>query len=143
MAKRDKQKLYVGVESVVYPDGEKLIDVAKWNEYGTQLIPPRPAFRMGLEAAVEKRKKLVEATMANVARDLLTQKGNGQKLIDKRLLNMLVGIGQSAKAETKRIIKAGETVANAPATVKKKGFDHPLYNTGTLLENVSYVVEKK
>ena len=52
-------------------------------------------------------------------------------------------LGSQTAAESKRIIKGGtELQHNAPATVKKKGFDKPLFETGLMIKNISYEVEK-
>ncbi len=118
-------------------DPPDLGEVAIWNEYGTATIPPRPAFRMGLEAAVKKHKKLLDAQLKNIAQLVLT----GRHIdIDRNLTVLLTQIGRSAKKETQDIIRAGSTTPNAPSTIARKGFDHPLYEEGVLLENVDYEV---
>lgn len=134
-------RLYVGVNDV-QNDGKSLHDIALYNEFGTENIPPRPAFRLGTEAAMKTRKPQIQAFLKNVFRSGMQK---NKKLNSKFMLGreqiLLTGIGQSAVKEIKDIIKAGSTLPNAPATVRKKGFDHPLYETGVLLENVNYVVK--
>lgn len=132
------KKLVFGVHPVAYPDGgPNLGEVAIWNEYGTTTAPPRPAFRMGLEAAQRTNKKMIQAFLKNTSTRILQGRTAD---IDRNLTTLLTQIGRSAKKETQEIIKMGSTTPNAPSTIDKKGFDHPLYETGLLLENVDYEV---
>lgn len=39
------------------------------------------------------------------------------------------------------IMRADKFVPNAPATIRKKGFNHPLYETGLLSESIEYTVD--
>lgn len=136
----ENKKLYIGVEHI-QQDGEPLINIARWVEFGTETAPPRPAFRMGTEKAIKNNNKLIKAQLSNIAKAGLRGKLN-ESLIDRHQEVMLTQIGRSSVKEIKSIIKNGETAPNAPATIKKKGFDHPWFETGTVLENVSYLVEK-
>ena len=114
--------------------------VAIINEYGTETIPPRPAFRIGLERSVTKNKKLIDAALKNITNHLLTGRKDS---IQRQLTQALTQIGKSAKKETKDIIKQGSMSPNAPLTIKKKGFDHPLWETGLLHDSVEYLVSKE
>lgn len=138
------KSLVFGVNNInVEKNGDtvELGSIAIWNEYGTKTIPPRPAFRMGLEMAMNTRKPNIEAFLKNLANTVLTgQMKVRQGDLDQRLKVLLTGIGQSAVKETKQIINAGSTTPNAPSTVKRKGFNHPLYHKGLLLDNVNYEV---
>lgn len=138
------KSLVFGVNNIKVKSGDKTLDlgeIAIWNEYGTRTAPPRPAFRMGLDLAMNTRKKQTEAFLKNLSNMVLSGQMNVRKAdLNKRLTVLLTGIGQSAVKETKQIISTGATTPNAPATVKRKGFDHPLYHTGTLLDNVNYEV---
>jgi hypothetical protein len=127
--------------SVKKDDGSTvtLAQIARWNEWGTETAPPRPAFRMAMERTVKKNKKRVQAMLKN----MILAKHRGDKAHLERIMTVfLTSMGQQAAAEVKRIIEGAETVANAPRTVAKKGFDHPLYETGALLKNIRYEVQK-
>lgn len=114
-------------------------EIAVIQEYGTEKIPPRPAFRRGLEEGVKVNKKLIGAQLKN----LVQRAAQGRMSeVHRSLVVMLTQIGKSAKAKTKEIISTGDETPNAPATVAKKGFDHPLFETGLLLEHVDYEVKK-
>lgn len=149
-------QVIIGVNSVVVKSGGEpfkrdsskktkkylvdLIDIAIWNEYGTKTAPPRPAFRMGVEIAIKENKKNIEAYLQNVF-VLSMQPNVAQKKLDFLLHGILKRLAQSAVKEVKKIIKEGSTVTNAPATIKKKGFNWPLYHKGLFLDNVNYEIE--
>jgi len=127
----------IGTKSgVTYPrEGEapavKLADVARWNEFGTETSPPRPAFRVGAENAVKGSKPLITKYLMN----LIDPKLNAQAL--KRLeKTFMEKMAKRCEKEVKKIIKDGSTATNAPATVAHKGFNKPLVETELLLENV-------
>ena len=134
-------KLEFGVIDNKYPEKNISVgQVAIINEYGTETIPPRPAFRIGLERSVTKNKKLIDAALKNITNHLLTGRKDS---IQRQLTQALTQIGKSAKKETKEIIKQGSMTPNAPLTIKRKGFDHPLWETGLLLDSVEYLVSKE
>ena len=134
-------KLEFGVTNNKYPEKNISVgQVAIINEYGTETIPPRPAFRIGLERSVAKNKKLIDAALKNITNHLLTGRKDS---IQRQLTQALTQIGKSAKKETKDIIKQGSMTPNAPLTIKRKGFDHPLWETGLLHDSVEYLVSKE
>ena len=139
-------KLEFGVTNNKYPEKNISVgQVAIINEYGTDdaeyPIPPRPAFRIGLERSVAKNKKLIDAALKNITNHLLTGRKDS---IERQLTQALTQIGKSAKKETKDIIKQGSmSPKNRPMTIQKKGFDHPLWETGLLHDSVEYLVSKE
>jgi len=117
-----------------YENGETFGDVLAWNHFGTDTIPPRPVLRIAAERLAGKFvKERMKAYMTNVMRNPRDA---------KRLeIVLLQDLGRQAVAEAKRIIDAGgELQHNAPATVKKKGFDKPLFEGGELQKKLSYEV---
>lgn len=132
------KRLVFGVRPGKYSKKDVTVEeVAIWNEYGTENAPPRPAFRMGLEASIDRNRKMIDAQLKNITRLVLT----GRKAdINKNLTVLLTQIGKTAVKETKQIIESGSTAPNAPTTIARKGFDHPLYETGLLLKSVDYEV---
>jgi hypothetical protein len=132
--------LYFGVVNEKYPTKDITVgEVAIINEYGTEDIPPRPAFTMGLEKSIKKHKKLIDASLKNITNHLLTGRTAS---IERQFTQAFTQIGKTAKKETKEIIKQGTTTPNAESTIKRKGFDHPLWETGLLYESVDYKVGK-
>jgi len=142
-------ELFFGVNPITYPQkkGAKkkgkpvnLGKVAIWNEYGTEDIPPRPAFRMGLDFAIKKHKKLMDAQLKNITQRILS--GRKDEIV-RSLTVVLTQIGRSAEAHTKELIKNGSvSPSNAPSTILRKGFDHPLKETGLLMKNIKYEVRQ-
>ena len=125
----------------VYKTGEKLSDVLAWNHYGTETIPPRPVLRIAAENILSspEMKKHMKAYFKNVIE--YTRRGRLNDLKDVET-KMLTALGQQVAAEAKRIIdrNSGELQHNAPATVAKKGFDKPLFETGEMKKKISYEV---
>lgn len=135
--------LAFGVIEQVVKKGKKAVPlshIAIWNEYGTETAPPRPAFREGFDYAIKANEKLIEAQMKNITKRIIEGR---EADLEKSLISMLTQIGRMAKAKTKEIIEQGTTEPNAPSTIARKGFDHPLYEKGTLLKNVDYEVFKE
>lgn len=136
-------RLIFGVTPAQYPKKGKakpinVSEVAIIQEYGTEKIPPRPAFRRGIEHSLDVNKKLIRSQLKNIAQRVLT----GRKVEARRSqVVLLTQIGKSAQAKTREIIRTGDETPNAPATVAKKGFDHPLFEKGLLLDSVSYEVK--
>lgn len=123
----------LGVKAAQYESGESLADVMTWNNYGTETIPPRPVFQIAAEKIVgtEEFKKIMAAYLRNIAMN--------PRDADKLEKELLRKIGSQSIAECKRIINGGtELQENAPATVRKKGFNKPLYETGLMIKNFDY-----
>jgi hypothetical protein len=88
-------KLEFGVTNNKYPEKNISVgQVAIINEYGTETIPPRPAFRIGLERSVTKNKKLIDAALKNITNHLLTGRKDS---IQRQLTQALTPIGKSSK----------------------------------------------
>ena len=120
-----------------YKNGEKVSDVLAINHFGSETIPPRPVLRMGAERIAGKFvKERLKAYMTDVIRNPKDA---------KRLETVLLqDMGRQAVAEAKKIIEnGGDLQRNAPSTIAKKGFNHPLYEDGTLLKKLSYEVTEQ
>lgn len=115
----------------------KLADVARWNEFGTELIPPRPAFLVGAENAVKNSTDLVKKYLKNLVDPKMTPAT--LKQLEK---NFMDNIAKRIPREVKKIIKEGSTSPNAPATIAHKGKNHPLMDTELLYDNVVAEVVK-
>jgi hypothetical protein len=119
-----------------YDDGMKYSDVLAYNHYGTETIPPRPVLRMAAERLAAKFvKERLKAYMINSLRN--------PKDAKRLEAVFLQSIGAQTVAEAKRIIESGgELQHNSPATVAKKGYNKPLYETGELEKHLSYEVSE-
>jgi len=133
--------LNLGVNDI-QRDGKSLGDIVFWNEFGTETIPPRPANQIGMDIAINRHKKMIQSHAKNYLMAIKMKDQNlAKKLIQQRKKNLFTQIGRSAVKEVKNIISSGSTVTNAPATIAKKGFNHPLYEKGVYLANVNYEVK--
>lgn len=114
------------IESQTYPDGESVAQVAYWNEYGTATIPARPFFR---NTIADK-----QGEWAEKAAELLKQSDEPDQV--------LALIGEGIKGDIVTAIQNFTDPPNADSTVKRKGFDKPLVDTGDLWRAIqSEVVE--
>ena len=124
-----------------YKDGPSFADVLAWNHYGTETIPPRPVLRIAAENVLSspEMKKHMSAYFKNVAE--YAKRGRAADLKDVET-KMLTALGQQIAAEAKRIIErnSGELQHNAPATIRKKGVDKPLFESGEMIKKLSYEV---
>lgn len=106
-------------------DGESVAQVAFWNEYGTANIPPRPFFRNTIAEHKDEWPKQAAALME-------ANGGDVRQTLER--------MGDGVKGQIVKTIQAFREPPNAAATVKKKGFDKPLIDTGTLWRSIGYEV---
>jgi len=115
-------------------DGGELTNPAlgSIHEYGTSKIPARPFIMPPFMAERE----------ANVA--ILTRgyRAALAKNEPDAFIRVLRALGQKMVAGIKRYVTAGDSplAPNAPETVRRKGSDRPLVDTGQLIRSVDYVV---
>lgn len=93
-------------------------------------IPARPT----LEPAVEENAERI-GQMYREAIKVALQGGNPSHILEK------IGLYASNKAKAK--FGSDDLVPNAPSTIKQKGSDRPLIDTGQLRNSVTYVVRRK
>ena len=114
------------LQGATYPDGTPVAQVAFWNEFGTVRIPPRPFFR-GMIAQDSGR-------WGSLLAGFLRGSYNSVRAL--RLM------GEHIKDELQQSIVRFTTPENAPSTVKRKGFNKPLIDTGVMQRAVDYEVVK-
>lgn len=116
------------LRGATYPDGTPVALVASVQEFGSPAnnIPPRPFFRL---MVAEKSKDWPEAVRLNL------------KATDYDAHTTLDRMGQGIKAQLQTSIQTLTDPPLAPATVRKKGFDKPLIDTGHMMNSVDYRVE--
>lgn len=117
-------------EGATYPDGTPVVSVALWNELGTVNIPPRPFIRQ----TADNNEAKFQSKMKSCANDL-AKGATADKVLNE--------LGTFAKGLLQKEIKDGDFVANAPSTIKQKGSDRPLIDTGLLRQSANYVIKKK
>ena len=120
----------LGTQTYPAKDGKGDVSVAQvayWNEYGTATIPARPFFR---NTIAEKQDEWAD----NAASILQHTDGD--------VGMALALIGDDVKGDIVKTIRNFREPENAPSTVKKKGFNKPLIDTGDLWRAIqSEVVE--
>lgn len=106
-------------------------------------IPARPVVEPGIMAA----KDLIVPELGRAARALIssvdwgTGKGNAAPDADaaEKHLNRA---GMIAANAVKRYFTEGDLEPNAPSTIREKGSDRPLIDTGELRRSVTYIVKE-
>lgn len=111
-------------------DGTDICDVAAWNELGTIKSPSRPFLRKSVDENEEKINHFLQSKKA----DLLQGKSAEQVLKE-------IGLFQKDLIQEK--ITEGSFTPNAASTVRKKGSNKPLVDTGRMRQSVNYVIKKK
>ena len=104
-----------------------ILDVALWNEFGTQDIPARPFIR-GFQ---DRNKQALGALMDRTADLVVSGKSAGAALGE---MGSVVQEMQQAHVTASK----SWAVPNAPSTIKKKGSDKPLINHGVLRNAIRY-----
>ena len=124
--------MQVGVvdATATYPDGTKVVDVVRWNEYGTSKIPARPAFRRSISRTAPKLAEIG----AEQAREMLHGKLRFN-VAARRLAKLLAEDMQKA-------VESFRTPPNAPSTIRKKGFNNPLIETRLMVRSITYKLLK-
>lgn len=125
--KKYKKKSRDGKEE----EGADLVDIAIWNELGTDKIPARPF----LGQMVDQHGGEIQQISAEMVQKICKGQLDAQSAF-KKIGVVTVGYVQDQ-------ITNGEFEPNAPMTVQRKGSDHPLIDTGQLRRGISYVICKK
>ena len=115
------------LSGATYPDGQSVAAVAAFNEFGvpSRGQPPRPFFR-GMVA----RQKGSWASA--IAQNLAATHYDARRTLDR--------MGQGIKGQLQQSIVELRDPPLSPSTVKAKGFDTPLIDTGHMLNSVDYEV---
>lgn len=111
-------------------DGVDLVDIAMFNELGTIHIPSRPFLRDSVDANGDKINSFLQSMKKEILR------GNSAEDVLKK-----IGVFQKGLIQ-EQIVK-GNFVPNSPATIRKKGSDRPLVDTGRMRQSINYVIQQK
>lgn len=122
-------KLNVGfLGNTTYPDGRSVPENAAIHEFGSpeRNIPPRPYFRnMVIKNKSGWGPKVAESYQSN-GHDL---KKSYQDL------------GETMRDQLKQSIIATNSPPLSPRTIRAKGFDKPLIDTGLMIDSVEWEIE--
>ena len=108
-------------------DGTDIVEVAAINEFGTSTIPARPFVKNSFARHPDELKETCIQAVK-----MIEKGGTAEQAI-----NMM---GVFGKGLMQREIRDGNWKPNAPSTIRKKGSDRPLIDTGTMRQSVNYVV---
>lgn len=111
-------------------DGVDMADIAMWNELGTSGAPSRPFLRKSVD---ENEEKIIVFGQLQAKR--LTQGATAQEI--------LTALGAMQKGLVQEKIVDGNYAPNAPSTIRKKGSDKPLIDTGRMRQSVNFVITEK
>ena len=110
--------------------GMPVATIARFNEFGTRRAPARPFMRLAYKEFLSTK----EALQKKVARQMIAGKADPEKAMKQ--------IGLFMEGCIVNSIKNGGWAPNAPSTVKKKGFDTPLIDSGQMWQTVASKVSK-
>lgn len=119
----------------VHPRSKRFVEkIAVWNELGREVgeggaredVPPRPA----LKTMMRKSKKHFTDILTQYFRRWL----DGQTEIN----NIEYRIGKELMERLKTSIREWRKPANKPATIRRKGFNNPLTETGLLERSIKW-----
>lgn len=117
--------LFVGFWEDTYPDGTPVATVAARNEYGGGHTPPRPFMRYTAKSRAKKWR--------NIVRDKLPQYMNVKKTLGD--------LGDVAQEDLMDVIRIWTRPPNAESTIKRKGKNDPLVDTGRMMKSVRIEVK--
>ena len=138
---REIEKLKKLQVRVGYQEGEKfydedgkkvdLLDVAMFNELGTSRTPSRPFMRDSVDDNADGISSSCKSKLRAIA--------NGSKTAEE----VLKEIGVMQVGLVQKSIREGDFAPNAPSTIKRKGSDKPLIDTGQMRQSVHFVITDK
>ena len=110
--------------------GADVCDIAAHNEFGSSTTPARPFMRQSFEnheAELKKACKTVESR--------IKVGGSAEEALET--------LGVFCKGLVQQEIVDGGFAPNAESTIRKKGSEQPLIDTGTMRQSVNYVIKPR
>lgn len=111
-------------------NGETVLDIATFHEFGTIDAPERSFLRAWFDENEDRAKEALRKLMLSVVK--------GQRSKDQAL----EVFGLWLQGEVQKRISQGISPALAPSTIAKKGSSVPLIDTGQLRASVTYRVKR-
>lgn len=121
-------QIEVGILTPIsYPDGQKVAQIASVQIHGSKRdhIPPRNFIAATHDDLKKKQKKFIKEYVINYFRNKNTE-------------NLVEELGITSANLLRSSIIEFKDPPNAPATIKRKGFDDPLIHTGLLRDTVDW-----
>lgn len=107
-----------------------MADIAMFNELGTSTSPPRPFLRQTVDDNEDKINEFCKRAAKSIA------KGSNAETELKKMGAFGVSLVQEK-------IGNGSFIPNSSTTIKLKGSDKPLIDTGQMRQSVHYVIKRK
>lgn len=131
LRKLEKLEVRVGFQrDQTYEDGSSLVDIAAYNEFGTSRIPARPFMKQSFENHEDELQ-----AACNEANKAISNGGTAESALNK--------LGVTVKGIVQQEIVDGGFAPNAERTIKQKGSEQPLIDTGHMRQSVNYVVKTR
>ena len=110
-------------------NGASYVDIATWKEYGTRRIPSSPFIRISADTNRQAWAKIAQQCVNDVIDgDSPTE---AAQVVGHRMVEDIRKVfGDTSKLK-----------ANAPSTIKKKGRNEPLVDSGEMRRRVNFRVE--
>lgn len=132
--KLKKLQVRIGYQqgSATSDEGVDMVDIAMFNELGTAVSPARPFLRQSADANKSVIEKFCKKQISDITKGVKAEK-------------VLNAIGTMQKGLIQDTITKSKSwaVPNAERTIKKKGSDVPLIDSGKMLQSVNYVIVPK
>jgi hypothetical protein len=111
----------------------ELVKTAFYNEFGSVKVnlPERALFRTSFNSMSLKIQRMMNAGARDIVKGIITV---------EQVLN---NIGEEVVQKIRDNIVKGMPPKNAPSTIAKKGFNHPMLWTGQLYDNIQYKLRKR
>lgn len=120
-----------GVGNPHYKSGASILQVAIWNNFGTENIPRRAFMELAAANMQPKYRKLL--------RDAVKRINAGEIKIE----TILKASGAMGEAEVRKAIDDGGWNPNSPETTARKGSEVPLIDSGDMRKYVTSVLREK
>lgn len=111
-------------------DGVDLVDIAMFNELGTVHIPSRPFLRDSVDANGDQINTFLQAMKKELLQD-----ASAEEVLNK--------IGAFQKGLVQEQIVKGDFAPNSEETIRRKGSDTPLVDTGRMRQSINFVIQQK
>jgi hypothetical protein len=110
-------------------DGQSMIDIAIYNEFGTKNIPARPFIRGSYDSKRRELGKFKDRLLAQILRGKLDT------------VHALKILGEHHKGQIQEYMTTLDDPPNAPSTIEAKGSSNPLIDNGQLRRSIDWELD--
>lgn len=120
-----------GVGNAHYDSGASILQVAIWNNFGTESIPRR-AFM-----------ELAATTMQPQFKEMLKKAIKRLNAGEIKIETVLKAAGHMGEAEVRKAIDDGGWDPNSPETMARKGSEVPLIDSGDMRKYATHIIRER